>query len=40
MLAREQPKEPLLALARFLEEQHKEGVERAKVKVEGANGSG
>lgn len=38
MLAREQPKEPLLALARFLEEMHREGVEGGKVKVEGANG--
>ena len=36
MLAREQPKDPLLVLARFLEEQHRE-IEKAK--VDGANGS-
>lgn len=32
MLVRDQPKEPLLALARFLEDRHKEG----SVKVEGS----
>jgi hypothetical protein len=39
MLARVQPKDPLLALAKFLEEQHKEMEEKAKVKIEGGNGS-
>jgi len=39
MLARVQPKDPLLVLAKFLEEQHKELEEKAKVKVEGGNGS-
>ena len=40
MLARTQPKDPLLVLARFLEKQHKEGLEKAKVKIEGgANGN-
>jgi hypothetical protein len=36
MLAREQPKEPLLALAKFLEEKHGE-LEKDKVKVEGSD---
>ena len=41
MLAREQPKEPLLALARFLEEKHQElaRAETTDVKMEDANGS-
>ncbi|KAI5846921.1 hypothetical protein BZA05DRAFT_341218 [Tricharina praecox] len=41
MLAREQPKEPLLALARFLEEKHKElaSNDDKDVKMEDANGS-
>lgn len=38
MLAREQPKEPLLALARFLEEQHKKASE-GDVQMEDVNGS-
>lgn len=38
MLAREQPKEPLLALARFLEEMHRESVEGGKIKLEGVSG--
>lgn len=46
MLAREQPKEPLLALARFLEERHREEMQRGEkkggdVKMEdAANGGG
>lgn len=35
MLAREQPKEPLLALARFLEEMHRESVGgKSNIKLE------
>lgn len=42
MLAREQPKEPLLALARFLEEEHKKKGTKAgegDVQMEDVNGS-
>jgi hypothetical protein len=39
MLAREQPKEPLLALAKFLEEKHQE-LQKDDVKMEDANGAG
>jgi COMPASS component SDC1 len=40
MLAREQPKEPLLALARFLEERHKELEQKGDdVKMEDVNGA-